>query len=100
MLSLKKVVLSHCCLVFHQCLGQGEIFIWYGWDGVGSKSLDKIEKECSVLQAQSRFDEDLLRVVLPGLGVSDLVLEHVYDSLLLGTVLHMGHVSGGSVLKS
>ena len=53
-----------------------------------------------MLQAQSRFDEDLLRVVLPGLGVSNLVLEHVYDSLLLGTVLHMGHVSGGGVLKS
>ena len=50
-----------------------------------------------MLQAQSRFGEDMLREVFPGLGVLDLALKYVYDSLFRG--ITYGAHNGGGVLK-
>ena len=48
--------------------------------------------------AHSSFGEAMLKVGLPGLGVSDLALEYIYDGLL--RVIVDGTCVGGDVIKS
>ena len=52
-----------------------------------------------MLWVQSSFGEALLNVGLPGLGVSDLALEHVYNDLFR-FIADGAHVGGDVLLKS
>ena len=48
--------------------------------------------------AQSSFLEDFLEINLPALGVSDLVLDHVYNGFLGG--ITDGERVGGGIIKT